>query len=451
MTRNFKELEEKSVGRLLWQYALPAIMAMTASSLYNIVDAIFIGQGVGDAAIMGLALTTPLMALTAAFGAMVGVGGSTLMSIRLGQRDYDSARHILGNVVIMNVSIGITLSILIYLFLEPILRFFGASDVTLPYAYRFMTVLLCGNVITHMHLGLNALLRSTGRPRKAMFATLGTVGINLILAPIFIFVLEMGIAGAAAATVLAQCTMVMWELHLFTDRDNLVHFSHDVMRPSMPIIRKSLVIGLPQFFVNACACLIAIIVTRSMTTYGGDVNVGAFGISNRLIMFIILIVIGLNQGMQPIAGFNYGAHHNDRLISVVKLTAIVATCVTSSGFLLGMFFAEPFVSLFAKDSVQLIDAASHGLRIVTMMFPIVGIQIVSTAFFQSIGQPKRSIFLSLTRQMLILIPALLVLPHFFDNPIDGVWYAMPLSDGIATVLSVFMLYNELKKLKASVS
>ena len=446
-TKNFNELGEKGVGRLLWQYALPAIMAMTASSLYNIVDGIFIGQGVGDAAIMGLALTTPLMALTAAFGTMVGVGGSTLMSIRLGQRDHRTAKHILGNVVIMNGLMGIALSVVLFLFLAPILRFFGASDITLPYAYDFMTVILLGNVFTHLYLGLNALLRSTGRPQLAMYATLGTVAINLILAPIFIFILDMGIAGAAWATVLAQLVMLLWEIKLFQDKDHLVYFTREVMHLEKRIVRESLVIGLPQFFVNVCACLVAIVVTRSMSQYGGDVSVGAFGICNRLAMFVVLIVIGLNQGMQPIAGYNFGAKRNDRLISVVKLTAAVATCVTTSGFLVGVFFAEPCVALFAKDAPELIEAASHGLRISTMCFPVIGVQIVSTAFFQSIGLAQRSIFLSLTRQMIILVPALLILPHFFEVPSDGVWYAMPLSDLLSTILSVILLYLQMKKLR----
>ena len=448
-TNRFNDLAEKNVGHLLWQYALPAIMAMTASSLYNIVDAIFIGQGVGDAAIMGLALTTPLMALTAAFGAMVGVGGSTLMSIRLGQHDYRTAKHILGNVVIMNLLMGLVLGLVLYVFLEPVLRFFGASDSTLPYAHDFMTVILLGNVFTHLYLGLNALLRSTGRPQLAMYATLGTVAINLILAPIFIFVLDLGIRGAAWATVLAQFCMLLLEIKLFFDSSQLVHFQREVMHLEKRIVRESLVIGLPQFFVNVCACLVAIIVTRSMAFYGGDASVGAFGICNRLAMFVILVAVGLNQGMQPIAGYNFGAKRNDRVLSVLKLTALAATCVTSTGFIIGTIFAEPCVALFAKDSVELIAEASHGLRIYVMFFPIIGVQIVSTAFFQSIGLAQRSVFLSLTRQMILLVPALLILPHFFDNPIDGVWYAQPLSDILSTILSVILLYLQVKKLKSS--
>lgn len=267
---------------------------------------------------MGLALTSPVMSLTSAFGAMVGVGASTLMSVRLGQKDYATAKNILGNVVIMNIAMGLSLGLILQLFLNPILRFFGASNETLPYAYSFMTVILAGNVVTHLYLGLNAMLRSTGRPTKAMFATFGTVGLNCIFAPIFIFVFNWGIRGAAAATILAQTCMLIWQFRLFSNKNDMIHLSKSIMHVQGRIVRESLVIGLPQFLINLCACLVAIIVTRSMTQYGGDVAVGAFGICNRLVLFVVLVVIGLNQGMQPIAGYNYGAQKYDRLLSVLK-------------------------------------------------------------------------------------------------------------------------------------
>lgn len=441
-------LGEKPVGSLLMQYALPAIIAMTASSLYNIIDGIFIGQGVGDKAIMGLALTSPIMSLTAAFGAMVGVGAATLMSIRLGQKDYATAERILGNVVIMNVAMGLALGLILQCFLTPILRFFGASDDTLPYAYDFMTIILTGNVVTHLYLGLNAMLRSTNRPRQAMYATFGTVLINIALAPLFIFVLGWGIRGAALATILAQCCMLVWQLRLFSDRTQFIYLRRDIVRPHFRIMRDSMVIGLPQFLVNVCACLLAVIVTRSMAEYGGDVAVGAFGITNRLLMFVVFVVIGLNQGMQPIAGYNFGAGHYGRLERVVKLTIWIATGFTTAGFLACTFFAEPCVALFAKDSPQLVDEAAHGLRIVVMMFPLIGMQIVSTAFFQSIGKASRSIFLSLSRQMIFLLPGLLILPHMVSPATDGVWYAMPVSDALASVLSFILLTRQVRSLRA---
>lgn len=446
-TDKFNELGEKPVGRLLLQYAVPAIIAMTAASLYNIIDGIFIGQGVGDKAIMGLALTAPIMSLTAAFGAMVGVGAATLMSIRLGQKDYASAGRILGNVILMNVAMGLLLGVVLQVFLDPILFFFGASQDTLPYAHDFMTVILTGNVVTHLYLGLNAMLRSTNRPKLAMYATFGSVGINALLAPLFIFVLGWGIRGAALATILAQCCMLAWQLRLFSDKREFIHLRREILRPEPRIMRDSLVIGLPQFLINACSCLVAIIITRSMAGYGGDVYVGAFGITNRLLMFVVFVVVGLNQGMQPIAGYNFGAGRYDRLERVIRLTILVASCFTGLGFLVGMFLAEPCVAIFAKDAPDLIHEAAHGLRIVVLFFPVVGMQIVSTAFFQSIGSPGKSIFLSLSRQLIFLVPALLLLPHLFDTPTDGVWYAMPLADALASLLSFTLLVQQIRKMR----
>lgn len=446
-TNDFNVLGEQPVGKLLMQYALPAIVAMAASSVYNIIDGIFIGQGVGPQAIMGLALTGPVMSLTAAFGAMVGVGASTLMSVRLGQKDYETARHILGNVVIMNVVMGLSLGLVLQVFLEPVLRFFGASDQTLPYAHDFMTVILSGNVVTHLYLGLNALLRSTNRPKMAMYATFGTVILNCLLAPLFIFVLGWGIRGAAAATVTAQFVMLMWQLRLFSNPKDMIHLHRGVMHLKRRIVRDSLVIGLPPFLINLCACLVAVIVTRSMARYGGDEAVGAFGITNRLLLFVVMVVIGLNQGMQPIAGYNFGARKYDRVIGVLKRAVLFATLITTTGFLAGMFFARPCVSLFAKDSPELIDQAARGLRIVVMFFPVIGVQIVSTAFFQSIGYAGKSIFLSLTRQLIFLLPMLLVLPHWFKDPVEGVWYAMPVADCASTVLAVTMLTLQIRKFR----
>lgn len=446
-TNQFNVLAEKPVGSLLMQYAIPAIVAMAASSVYNIIDGIFIGQGVGAEAIMGLALTGPLMSLTAAFGAMVGVGAATLMSVKLGQKDYDTAQKILGNVVIMNLTLGIVLGLLLLVFINPILRFFGASDVTLPYARNFMSIILVGNVVTHMYLGLNALLRSTNRPQKAMCATIGTVVLNCILAPIFIFVLGWGIRGAATATIMAQMIMLTWQLRLFSNKDELIHLNRSIIKLDVKIVKESLLVGLPQFLINLCACLVAAMMTRSLTTYGGDMAVGAFGICNRFILFIVMVVIGLNQGMQPIAGYNFGARRYDRVLGVLKKALIFGSVITLTGFVIGVFFPTPFVSVFAKDSPQLIKLSAHALSCMVMMFPIVGIQIVSTAFFQSIGYAPKSIFLSLTRQLIFLVPAIFILPHLYADPLEGLWHAAPVADGLASVLAITLLVLQVKKFK----
>jgi putative MATE family efflux protein len=446
-TNQFNVLAEKPVGSLLMQYAIPAIVAMAASSVYNIIDGIFIGQGVGAEAIMGLALTGPLMSLTAAFGAMVGVGAATLMSVKLGQKDYGTAQKILGNVVIMNLTLGIVLGLLLLVFINPILRFFGASDVTLPYARNFMSIILVGNVVTHMYLGLNALLRSTNRPQKAMCATIGTVVLNCILAPIFIFVLGWGIRGAATATIMAQMIMLTWQLRLFSNKDELIHLSRSIIKLDVKIVKESLLVGLPQFLINLCACLVAAMMTRSLTTYGGDMAVGAFGICNRFILFIVMVVIGLNQGMQPIAGYNFGARRYDRVLGVLNKALIFGSVITLTGFVIGVFFPTPFVSVFAKDSPQLIKLSAHALSCMVMMFPIVGIQIVSTAFFQSIGYAPKSIFLSLTRQLIFLVPVIFILPHLYADPLEGLWHAAPVADGLASVLAITLLVLQVKKFK----
>lgn len=446
-TNQFNVLAEKPVGSLLMQYAIPAIVAMAASSVYNIIDGIFIGQGVGAEAIMGLALTGPLMSLTAAFGAMVGVGAATLMSVKLGQKDYGTAQKILGNVVIMNLTLGIVLGLLLLVFINPILRFFGASDVTLPYARNFMSIILVGNVVTHMYLGLNALLRSTNRPQKAMCATIGTVVLNCILAPIFIFVQGWGIRGAATATIMAQMIMLMWQLRLFSNKDELIHLSRSIIKLDVKIVKESLLVGLPQFLINLCACLVAAMMTRSLTTYGGDMAVGAFGICNRFMLFIVMVVIGLNQGMQPIAGYNFGARRYDRVLGVLNKALIFGSVITLTGFVIGVFFPTPFVSVFAKDSPQLIKLSAHALSCMVMMFPIVGIQIVSTAFFQSIGYAPKSIFLSLTRQLIFLVPAIFILPHLYVDPLEGLWHAAPVADGLASVLAITLLVLQVKKFK----
>ena len=440
-------LGTENIGKLLMQYAIPAIIAMTASSLYNMVDSIFIGQGVGPMAISGLALTFPLMNLAAAFGSLVGVGASTLVSVKLGQRDYDTARRVLGNVVVLNVILGFTFAAITLMFLDPILYFFGGSDQTVGYARDYMQIILLGNIITHMYLGLNAVLRSSGHPKQAMYATIATVIINTILDPIFIFWFDWGIRGAAIATVIAQLVSLIWLLKLFSNKEELLHFSKGIFRLKRKIVFNSLAIGLSPFLMNVASCLIVILINKGLNRYGGDYAVGAYGIVNRLVFMIVMVVMGLNQGMQPIAGYNYGAGHMDRLISVVKLTILFATLITTTGFAVGVFFPEPCVAVFAKDAPELVAEAAHGFSIAVLFFPFVGMQIVSTAFFQSIGMAGKSIFLSLTRQMLFLLPALFILPHFFERPTDGVWWSGPVSDAMASILSAVLLVQQFRKLR----
>lgn len=438
------ELGTKPVGQLLVQYALPAIIAMTASSLYNMVDSIFIGQGVGALAISGLAVTFPFMNLSAAFGAAVGVGASSYISVKLGQKEYARAQRVFGNTVTLNVIIGILFSSISLLFLDPILFFFGASEQTLPYAREYMTVILLGNVITHLYFGMNAVLRAASKPRAAMFITMFTVVFNTLLDPLFIYTFDLGIAGAAYATVLAQFVAFLWQLRLFTDKREILHLKHGIYKPNGRIVRNILAIGMSPFSMNACACLIVIFINKNLLSYGGDLAVGAYGIANRIAFIFVMVTMGVNQGMQPIAGYNYGAQKYDRMMRVLKLAMIAATCITSAGFIVAEFCPRLCVSLFTTD-LKLTEMAVSGLSIMMAAMPIVGYQMVITNFFQSIGMAKISILLSLSRQLLLLLPLLVVLPPQFG--INGVWMSMPVSDTLSALLAFIVMSRYMRKFK----
>ncbi len=438
------ELGTQPIGKLLTQYAIPAIIAMTASSLYNMIDSIFIGHGVGAMAISGLAITFPLMNLAAAFGSLVGAGAATIASVKLGQKDYKAAQQILGNVITLNLVIGIAFTVVTLLFLDPILYFFGASEATIPYARDYMVVILLGNVVTHSYLGLNSMLRSAGYPRKAMFATIMTVVINIVLAPLFIFTFDMGIEGAALATVLAQAIALAWLVKLFCNKGEQLHLQRGIYRLRRNLVENIIGIGMAPFLMNLAACFIVILINKGLKQYDGDLAIGAFGIVNRITFLFIMIVMGLNQGMQPIAGYNYGAQQYQRVNRVMKLTIVAATVVTTVGFLVGELLPELAVKAFTTDPT-LVEMGARGMRIVVMFYPVIGFQMVTSNFFQSIGMAKKAIILSLSRQVMILIPCLIVLPLFWGA--DGVWFSMPISDAAASVIAAVMLYRQFKQFK----
>ena len=439
-------LGTKPIGSLLWQYSMPAIIAMVASSLYNMVDSIFIGQGVGAMAIAGLATTFPLMNLSAAFGAMVGVGTATMISVRLGQKNREEAQHFFGNSLMLNVLIGVLFMVVALTQLTPILRFFGASDQTLPYAREYMEWILYGNVFTHLYFGLNAVLRSAGHPRTAMYATILTVLLNTALDPLFIYGLDMGIKGAAIATVISQCVSLLWQIWIFTRPGEVVFIRRDTLKPSPRIVGGILSIGLSPFLMNTCSCLVVLLINRGMLQYGGDLAVGAYGIVNRILFIFAMIVMGFNQGMQPIASYNYGAKLHSRVREVLYRTIGYATAVMTAGFILCELFAESVVRAFTKDA-ELIQMAAHGMRIDVALFPIIGFQMVTGNFFQSIEQAGKSIYLSLTRQLIFLVPCLLVIPRFWG--LDGVWVSLPVSDGLASLNAAILLFLQIKKFRRS--
>jgi putative MATE family efflux protein len=438
------ELGVKPVGGLLMQYALPAIVAMTASSLYNIIDRAMIGQMVGPEAIAGLGITFPFMNLSAAFGAAVGVGSSTCISVKLGQKDYQTAEHLLGNTVTLNLIIGFLFMAVCLIFLDPILRFFGASDVTLPYAREFMQIILLGNIVTHMYFGMNAVLRAAGKPRHAMYATLFTVACNIVLVVAFVWWFRWGIRGAALATVVSQSLALCWQMRIFSDKKELLHLKRGIYRLKSQLVKNIIAIGISPFLMQSTSCVIVIFMNNQFVRYGGDMAVGAYSIANSMVLVFFMFVMGMIQGMQPIVGYNYGAEKYDRMFRCLWLTIAVATCILLVGWTLSMVFPRQIARIFTTDPT-LIDMAARGLMLDMAVFFVVGSQAVITNFFQCIGKVKISIFLSLSRQLFMLLPMAYIFPWFWD--LDGVWYSMPASDFGSFAMTIPILVWYMKKLK----
>ena len=439
------ELGQKPVGQLLVQYALPAIVAMTASSLYNIIDRAMIGQMVGPEAIAGLGITFPFMNLSGAFGAAVGVGASTCISVKLGQRDYKTAEHLLGNTVTLNLIIGFLFMAVCLIFLNPILRFFGASDVTLPYAREFMVVILLGNMVTHMYFGMNAVLRAAGKPRHAMYATLFTVGMNILLVVLFVWWLRWGIRGAALATITSQTLALCWQMRIFSDKKELLHLKRGIYRLKADLVRNIISLGISPFLMNATACVVVIFMNNQFVRYGGDMAVGAYSIANSVVMVLFMFVMGMNQGMQPIVGYNYGAEKYDRMFRCLWQTIAASTVILLVGWTLSMLFPQQIARVFTTDQT-LMGMAARGIRLNMLVFFVVGSQAVITNFFQCIGKVKVSIFLSLSRQLILLIPLAYVLPLFLG--LDGVWYSMCVSDFGSFAMTLPLLFWYMKRIKA---
>ena len=438
------ELGQKPVGQLLWQYALPAIVAMTASSLYNIIDRAMIGQIVGPEAIAGLGITFPFMNLSAAFGAAVGVGSSACISVKLGQQDYKTAENLLGNTVTLNLIVGFLFMAVSLLFLDPILRFFGASDVTLPYAREFMIVILLGNMVTHMYFGMNAVLRAAGKPRHAMYATLFTVACNIVLVVAFVWWFRWGIRGAALATITSQTLALCWQMWIFSDKKELLHLKKGIYKLRKTLVLNIISIGISPFLMNATSCIIVIFMNNQFVHYGGDLAVGAYSIANSVVMVFFMFVMGMNQGMQPIVGYNYGAEKYDRMFRCLWLTIACATAILLVGWTLSMFFPRQIARIFTTDPT-LLDLSATGIKLDMLLFFVVGSQAAITHFFQSIGKVKISIFLSLSRQLFLLLPMAYVFPLFWD--LDGVWYSMPASDFGSFAMTIPTLIWYMRRLR----
>jgi putative MATE family efflux protein len=434
-------LGTSNAGKLLIKYSLPAIVAATAMSLYSIIDSIFIGHGVNSMALSGLATSFPLMSLQNAFGTLTSIGGAVILSIRLGQKDYKATNYILCNVVIINIIVGLLTTILVLLFLKPILLCFGASSQSLPYAYSFMSIIMIGNTITNTYLGLNALIRASGHPGKAMNATLITIFMNIVLNYIFIFQLHYGIAGSAWATVMSQLIMLIWQVLFFNKKTNVIVFQKQFFCFKKDIVKDIFSIGFSPFLLHCVTSLIIILINKKLSFYGGDVEVGAYGIVNRMCFLFIMITIGINQGLQPIAGYNYGAGLYARVTEVFKKAATAAMIIMLFGTISIELFPYMISSLFTNDN-NLIKAAAKGLRYMFIFAPFAGFQLVSIGFFQSIGKAYKAIMLTLTRQVAIIIPLLIILPKYLGS--TGVWVSYPISDFLSTLLAIYMTFMQYK-------
>ena len=440
------ELGTKNIGTLLRMYAVPGIIAMTASSLYNMVDSIYIGhlRDVGAYAISGLAVTFPLMNLSTAFGTLVGAGASTLVSVMLGQKNYGAASKVLANVVSLNTIIGVLFAAIALIYIDPILHFFGASDQTLPFAKSYMQIILFGNVITHLYFGLNNLIRASGNPKTAMGLTLFTVTLNAILDPVCIFVLDLGIRGAAIATVICQATALIYTFRFFLDKKRVMHFPKGVFQLDWKVAKSSLSIGMGPFLMNSASCIVTLFINQQLGRYGGDMAIGAYGIVNRINFMFIMIVMGFCQGLQPIAGYNFGARQYSRVRKVFWMTAAWATLVTTFGGIISEFVSGGVVGIFTNDP-ELRQMSAHAIRVMNIAFPLVGFQMVIGNFFQCLGMVKKSIFLSLSRQLLFLVPMVYLLPLIWQE--SGVWASFPLSDSLSIILATVLILSLLSKLR----
>ena len=429
---------------------MPGIIAMTAMSLYNMVDSIFIGHGVGALALSGLTVAKPFMDICAAFGTLVGVGASSLVAIKLGEKDYRSANDILANVILLNVLLGAIIMVVGLYWLDPILYAFGASDETIAYARDYMEIILWGNIITHIYYGLNSMLRSVGHPRISMYATILAVLLNVALDPIFIFVMDMGVRGAALATIISQIVSVIVEIIIFLNPKEVIHFHRGIWRLRRDITMRALGIGLAPFLMHMAACFVVIVLNNQLKRYGGDMAIATFGMTNRFMFFFAMIVMGIQQGMQPIVGYNYGANLKDRMLRAFKLSVYCATCVMGVLWLFGVFWPEGFIRLFTHDDVLVAQSIAPARVMLCVMFAV-GFPMITGNFYTSIGMAPKAIFLSLTRQVLFLIPLILCLPLLFDHigwtPIWGVWWALPISDSLSVMTAAIVINRDMRKFK----
>jgi len=438
-------LEKERIGKLLFEFSLPAIIGMMVMASYNIVDRIFVGRGVGALAISGIAITFPAIIIFMAFAMLVGIGATAVISIRLGEKKTEQAEETLGNALTLAIIISILLTAIFYAFLDPILKAFGGSGEVFQYAKEFSQIMLIGGVFQMVSFTMNNIIRGEGNPKMAMTTMIIGAVLNTVLNPIFIFGLHWGIRGSAWATVFSQGVSTAWVLAYFFGKKSHVHFHYRNLKLKKDIVLKIFSIGVSPFTMQIAASIVIVIFNKSLQHYGGDLAIASMAITNAVAMFILMPIFGINQGVQPIIGYNFGAKLYARVRRVFILAIYAATIICVLGFIVVMFLSTYIVDFFAKGNFELIDIGSRAIRIYLLMLPFLGYQIVNAAYFQAIGKAKNAMILTVTRQVVFLIPAILILPQFFN--LDGVWMAGPVADSMSAILSAIFLYNELRILK----
>lgn len=444
---NATQLGEVKVSKLLIKFSVPAIIGMLVNAIYNLVDRIYIGNGVGSLGIGATTVGFPVMLIGMAFSMLIGFGANSIISIRLGEQKRDEAEKILGNAFVLFIGVSIGITILGLSFLEPMLRFFGASEAIMPYAKDYMSIILAGNIFQSLSFGMNNFIRAEGNPKIAMKTMLIGAGINIVLDPVFIFAFGWGMKGAAFATILSQAVSMVWVLHYFFGGKSLLKIHRRNMRLEMKTIRLIATLGFAPFAMQLASSLQNMVLNQSLLEYGGDVAISGMGVTISIITLILMPMFGINQGVQPIIGYNYGARKYDRVKEALKLGIMAAVTIATVGFVATRLFPEQLVSIFNRSDAELIAIGKMQMKISLSMLPLIGFQVVGSNYFQAVGKPKHASFLSLSRQFFFLIPALLIIPRFFG--LKGVYASMPLADLLASVVTAVFLIREIRHLDSS--
>jgi putative MATE family efflux protein len=439
-----KELETESVGKLLLKFSIPAVVGMLVNALYSIVDRIFVGRGVGSLALSGVAITFPITNIIMGVGMLVGAGSAAIVSIKLGEKKEKHAEKIIGNAFVLTIILSIIVTILGLTFLDPILKLFGASAETMPYAKQFASIVLVGTVLQNAGFGLNPIIRSEGDPKTAMKTMIIGALLNLIINPILIFGFKLGVRGSAFATIISQAVCSIWILLYFTKGKSLLKIKKANMKLEIDLVKEIIAIGVSPFAMQVAASFVTIIINKNLEKYGGDLAIAAYSLIISIATLIIMPMLGVNQGAQPIIGYNYGAKNISRVKKALKYSIIVNTCISAIGFTLVQLFPVQIIKIFNSTDTKLIDIGANGLSIFICMFIFVGAQTSCVNYFQSVGKAKKSMLLSLLRQVILLIPLTIILPHFFN--LNGVWIAVPTADFTSSMLAFTFIAFEMKKL-----